>query len=95
MIKHCSTIFFGLKKRTDAQVYADGINNIDYKWDTQLLANPHWIDEAHQLGMTVNAWTVNAAAKIVNVYAAGVDYITTDEVARAKTIFAKVFVEHP
>ena len=78
-----------------AQVYADGINNIDYKWDTQLLANPHWIDEAHQLGMTVNAWTVNAAAKIVDVYAAGVDYITTDEVARAKTIFAKVFVEHP
>ena len=78
-----------------AQVYADGINNIDYQWDPQLLASPHWIDEAHQLGMTVNTWTVNAAAKMINVYAAGVDYITTDQVARAKTIFANVFVEHP
>lgn len=60
------------------ELHAKGISDLDYHWH-YLLEHPEWVEEAHNLGMTVNAWTVNdpeTAQKMLNL---GVDFITTDE----------------
>ena len=54
-----------------------GITGIDYHW-SKFQAHPEWIEEAHNLGMTVNVWTVNTAEKAKEMLHLGVDYITTD-----------------
>ena len=58
-------------------LYNKGILNIDYYFE-QLLANPHWIEEAHSLGMTVNAWTVNDPHIAIKLRELKVEFITTD-----------------
>lgn len=60
------------------ELHAKGISDLDYHWH-YLLEHPEWVEEAHNLNMTVNAWTVNdleTAKKMLNL---GVDFITTDE----------------
>lgn len=54
-----------------------GCTGIDYHMGV-FRSNPHWIGEAHGLGMTVNVWTVNKAADLEYFIGSGVDYITTD-----------------
>lgn len=54
-----------------------GINGIDYNYKT-LLEHPHWVAEAHELGMTVNVWTVNDVKIALQMKELGVDLITTD-----------------
>lgn len=54
-----------------------GISIIDYHYKT-FIDNPAWIKEAHDLGMKVNAWTVNDEndmQKMINLH---VDFLTTD-----------------
>lgn len=41
--------------------------------------NPQWITEAHNLGMTVNAWTADDYADISEMTLLGVDFITTNK----------------
>lgn len=54
------------------------INGIDY--ETKLLKrNPQWVGQAHDLGMSVNVWTVNDAESINYMIGLGVDQITTNE----------------
>ena len=77
------------------QMHADGINNADCKWSTFLKNNLYYVDEAHALGMTVNTWTVNDAASMFDIYQLGIDFLTTDQCALAKSIYSKRFVEHP
>lgn len=60
------------------ELHARGISDIDYHWH-YLLEHPEWVEEAHHLGMTVNAWTVNDAETAKKMLDLGVDYITTDE----------------
>ena len=55
-----------------------GCAGIDYKY-SRLQKKPNWIKEAHDLGMYVNAWTVNKEADIRWCIENGVDYITTDD----------------
>lgn len=64
--------------KTPAELHRHGISGIDYNLAV-LRKHPHWIEEAHRLGMTVNVWTVNKRADIEEMNKAGVDYITTDE----------------
>ena len=60
-----------------AELNAMGINGIDYHY--QALGNhPEWVSEAHALGMSVNAWTVNNSDEIQNMIGLGVDCITTN-----------------
>ncbi len=59
----------------------EGIRGIDYKF-AKLLAREYWINEARELGMSVNAWTLNADEDIRKAIALGLDYITTDEPVR-------------
>lgn len=54
-----------------------GITDIDYHW-SKFDAHPEWVKEAHDLGMTVNVWTVNTPEKAKEMLQLGVDYITTD-----------------
>ena len=60
-----------------AELKAMGINGIDYHY--QALGNhPEWVSEAHALGMSVNAWTVNNAEDTQKMIGLGVDCITTN-----------------
>lgn len=45
----------------------------------QLLAQPALIEAAHQLGYTVNAWTVSDAETAATLAALGIDELTTDD----------------
>lgn len=61
-----------------AELHKMGINGIDYQYKI-LSSHPEWVQEAHELGMSVNAWTVNKDADIKAMIALGVDCITTNE----------------
>ena len=55
-----------------------GINGIDYKYKV-LYEHPEWVQQAHDLGMSVNVCTVNKAKDMRNFIDMGVDVITTNE----------------
>ncbi len=54
-----------------------GLSGIDYHIGA-LRNNPSWVAEAHELGLTVNVWTVNSEAELNEAIDMGVDFITTD-----------------
>ncbi len=70
----------------------DGINGIDYEYDV-LVEHPEWVAEAHNLGMSVNVWTVNKREKIEKMVDLGVDCITTNQPERVRTILEEKSVE--
>ena len=55
-----------------------GAAGIDYHFNV-LKKNPHWVKEAHDLGLKVNVWTVNTPDGIREMLDLKVDFITTDE----------------
>lgn len=59
------------------ELKAKGINGIDYHYKAFEM-KPEWVDEAHQLGMKVNVWTVNDTKLIQKMLDLKVDFITTD-----------------
>ena len=61
-----------------AELYEKGITGIDYHYSV-FDKHPEWVAEAHELGMIVNAWTVNSERDIKRMLALGVDHITTNE----------------
>ncbi len=68
---------------------AMGCAGIDYKY-TVLKRKPKWIKEAHDLGMYVNAWTVNKEEDIRWCIENGVDYITTDNPMLARELIEEM-----
>lgn len=61
---------------------AKGMTGIDY--NAQVLAlHPDWIKECHDLGLTVNVWTVNDINDIDQWIKAGIDFITTNKPVEA------------
>lgn len=56
----------------------EGINGIDYQFK-KLVANPSWVKEAKELGMSVWSWTVNKREDIMKMIELGVHGITTNE----------------
>ena len=64
------------------------INGIDYHLSV-LQKNKRWIEEAHQLKMKVNVWTVNREEDMQEMITAGVDFITTDQPVLAKDMVQK------
>lgn len=62
---------------TPDEVKSWGCNGIDYQYQV-LKRHPEWIRRCHELGMTVNVWTVNKLKEIKNFIEAGVDFITTN-----------------
>ena len=66
------------KDLTPDEVYAKGINGIDYHYSA-FDKNPEWIGQAHKNKMSVNVWTVNDRNEIKKMADLGVDCITTNE----------------
>jgi len=60
------------------ELHERGISGIDYHW-SKFHEHPEWVKEAHDLGMSVNVWTVNKPDMAVSMLKLGVDYITTDD----------------
>ena len=60
---------------------ADGIGGLDYQY-LVYRANAAWIQEAHDLGLRLNAWTVDAEGDMRWLLERGFDLITTDEPER-------------
>lgn len=71
--------------KSPAQVYADGINGIDYP-SSCFRRHPEWVQEAHALGMSVNVWTVDDAPTLRRMRDLGVDQITTNNPALTREI---------
>jgi len=61
-----------------AQLKADGINGADYHFSV-FKKNPHWIKEAKENGIVLNAWTVNDEETMRWLIKEGFDFITTNE----------------
>ena len=64
--------------KAPVEVKADGINGIDYHF-SKFQKHPEWVQEAKELGMSVNAWTVDKPKDIREMIALGVEQITTNE----------------
>lgn len=64
--------------KTPTEAFLVGYTGIDYNFKT-FLKNPNWVKEAHDLGMTVNYWTVNKEEDMRTLLDNKVDYITTNE----------------
>ncbi|MDR2472962.1 MAG: hypothetical protein LBD53_05260 [Tannerella sp.] len=72
--------------RTPAQLHELGIKGLDYTFSILNSSHPEWVKQAHDLGMTVNIWTVNSASDLNNAILLGVDFITTDNPVLAKQL---------
>lgn len=59
------------------QLFEKGIRGIDYRYSV-LLNHPEWIQEAHDLGMVVNTWTVDDMDIARQLIGLKVDFITTN-----------------
>lgn len=68
-----------------AQLKADGMNGADYHFSV-FKKNPHWITEAKENGIALNAWTVNDEATMQWLIKEGFDFITTNEPERLMEI---------
>jgi len=64
--------------KTPAEAKAAGYTGLDYHYSIYK-KHPEWIAEAHKLGLTVNAWTVNDRTEMQRLIDQHVDYITTNE----------------
>ena len=60
------------------KIHADGIRGIDYHF---LVFHLHrdWVKRAHDLGLTVNVWTVDTEIEMRYLIGLGVDVITTNK----------------
>ncbi len=63
---------------TPAEIKANGFTGIDYHMKV-IRKNPQWVKECHDLGLTVNVWTVNKLSDMKFCIKLGVDYITTNK----------------
>ena len=64
--------------KTPEELNNAGFFGLDYHFSL-LKQNPQWIDEAHLLGLTVNAWTVNKEEDMQWLLDRDVRFISTDE----------------
>lgn len=66
-------------------IKAKGMTGIDYYYKV-FDKHPEWVKEAHDLGMKVNAWTVDETADMQKLIDLKVDYLTTDQPLEAKEL---------
>lgn len=64
--------------KSPEELSKDGITGLDYHINA-FKKNPQWIQSAKELGLTLNAWTVNSIEDIDWFLANDFDYITTNE----------------
>ena len=73
-----------------AELHEMGISGIDYEYPV-FYEHPEWIEEAHELGMVVNTWTVNKEEDMRKLLELGVDQITTNEPELAQRVIQDGF----
>jgi len=66
-------------------LHTDGINGIDYHFNV-FFEHPDWVELAHSLGMSVNAWTIDDEENMQKIIDLGVDCITTNEPLRLRAL---------
>ena len=66
-----------LKDEKPSRYAQRGINGVDYYFK-MFDVRPEWVTEAHGLGMSVNAWTVDEEKDIKRMIEVGVDAITSN-----------------
>lgn len=72
-------------KVAPAVIAQEGINGIDYHYSNFQLW-PEFVVNAHQLGMSVNAWTVDKTSPIEEMIKLNVDAITTNEPLKVREL---------
>lgn len=65
-----------------------GINGIDFHYNV-FKDHPDWYDEARSHDMSVNVWTVDDGKNMKDMFRLGVDMLTTDEPAIARSLLGK------
>ncbi|MCM1504941.1 MAG: glycerophosphodiester phosphodiesterase [Muribaculum sp.] len=65
-----------------------GLAGVDYSMKA-LRKHPEWIQQAHDLGLEVNVWTVDKEEDIKYFLEQGVDYITTNHPEEAQKLISK------
>ena len=73
---------------TPEQCKERGYTGIDYNIGV-MKKHPEWIKQCHDLGLTVNVWTVNDTDNLKWCIDNGVDYITTDNPVEANRLLGK------
>ena len=74
-----------VKNETPKAYAKKGINGVDYHYK-MFAINPDYVTTAHELGMSVNAWTVDKEADIKDMIKLGVDAITSNEPLRVREL---------
>jgi len=77
-IEPSATVAYLEGRYSPRQLKNDGMSGADYYYSVYQ-NNSTWIDEAHKLGLTINAWTVNDPEIMKWLLVSGADYITTNE----------------
>ena len=55
-----------------------GIDGVDYHYNVFLEKHQDWIEQANNLGVITNVWTVNDTEIYKKLYDAGVQFVTTN-----------------
>ena len=67
------------------ELLADGVNGLDYA-HRFFVEHPEWAEQARELGMTTNIWTVNTEDYMLQTIDFGIMYITTDYPLEARRV---------
>lgn len=73
-----------------SKIAEDKLSGIDYSYSV-LNSHPEWIDQAHDLGLIVNVWTVDSDFDLWK--ARGVDMITTNQAEALMKTLTREYVE--
>ncbi len=60
------------------ELKSDGISGLDYHFSV-FKKHPEWVTRAKEIGLTLNAWTINTVEDLDWLLVNNFDYITTDE----------------
>lgn len=80
-----SKVYYLNGDRTPRQLKEAGLDGLDYSMKV-MKEHPEWVDQAHELGLKVNIWTVNNIADMNRCLDWGTDYITTNNPVELKTL---------
>ena len=72
------------------QAKADGFYGLDYHFTVFRDEQPTWLQEAKELGLAVNAWTVNSQEEMIRLLDQKAEFITTNE----PELLFEVLAEH-
>ena len=76
-------------EKSPQKLSEDGINGLDYHFNV-LKLNKKWAEEARELGMTVNTWTVNKEDDMKAMFEQKVNMLTTDVPLEARKLMKQL-----